>query len=197
MRHYLFVLLILTQLASCSLGGGSVPQDHYYRLPEIKLSAQQTVFDRLVMKKIKASGLYHDRAILYVERDRPLELKRYHYNFWAETPAELLHTALTQGLESSSIATSVSQEVMQNTADYIIDARILHFERIIQGTDVEINVALDIRVRSTGSAGVEWSKTYQAKQQLNTTGMHASAEAFGAAVQLITAQFVADLVVKK
>lgn len=197
MRYYLFVLCVLTQLASCGLGGGSIPQDHYYRLPDITLQAQQPVFNRLVIKKVKASGMYHDRAILYVEHDRPLELNRYHYNFWAETPAELLQTALYQGLETSGIASSVSQELVQGQVDYIIDTRILHFERIIEDDHVEIDVALDISVRSTDFAGTQWSKTYQSRKQLNTTSMHASAKAFGEAVQSITEQFIADFVVKK
>ena len=180
------------------MGGGSVPQDHYYKLPMIDISAQlEPRFKQLVIKPVKATGLYHDRAILYIEQDKPLELKRYHYNFWSETPANLLHNALFQGLSSSAISNNISRDINASRPDYIIESRVVSFEREIHENNVTVQVALDITVRSGHDVSDQWTKRYHSQQSLTDTAMHPSAEAFGAAVEDICKQLISDLLVKK
>jgi len=196
-RIFLLILSV-NFLTACGLGGASVPQDHYYKLPALEISAQpETRFEQLVIKPVKATGLYHDRAILYIEQDKPLELKRYHYNFWSETPANLLHNALYQGLSSSALAKNISRDIKVSRPDYVIDSRVVRFERVIDSGKVTIQVALDISVRSGHDVTDQWTKRYSSQQLLTTTSMHPSAEAFGQAVQDICEQLISDLLVKK
>jgi len=196
-RRIFLLILSVNLLTACGLGGGSVPQDHYYKLPLLDISAQSAPhFKQLVIKPVKATGLYHDRAILYIEQEKPLELKRYHYNFWSETPANLLHSALYQGLSSSAIAQSISRDIEASRPDYIIDSRIVRFEREIYSGNVTVHVALDISVRSGHDISDQWTKRYSSQQLLTTTAMHPSAEAFGRAVQDISEQLISDLLVK-
>ena len=197
MCRVFFLVLSLSAITACGLGGGSVPQDHHYRLPELLINAQaETSFDQIVIKPVKATGLYHDRAILYVEEDKPLELKRYHYNFWSETPANLIHGALYQAITDSGISQKVSGEVTQSRADYVIDTRIVNFERVIQGSEVTVQVALDVHVRSGSNSSRFWTKRYSSELQIATTAMYPSAEAFGQAMQVISEQLISDLLVK-
>jgi ABC-type uncharacterized transport system auxiliary subunit len=193
MFRIIFILVLGIATTSCSLGGGKAPQDHFYRLPEVKLEAQSTKFKSFVIKPVKSSGLYHERAILFVESERPLELQRYHYSFWSTTPAELIHNALYQGLYTSGIATQVSRALSENRPDYIIDSRIIHFERFIKNQQVDIEVELEVSVRSGNLSGVEWTKRYKAGEKVLTTDMHASVEAFGVALNNISKQIVNDL----
>lgn len=190
----------MINLVSCSLGGGPAPQDHYYRLPEVKLNdlneSQQAAYKSIVIKPVKSTGLYHERAILFIESDKPLELQRYHYSFWSSTPAELCHNALYQGLQSSGIATHVSRDLSEIRPDYIIDTRIIQFERYINKTTVNIQVSLEVSVRSGQATGPMWAKRYNVTKQLQTTDMHDSAEAFGEALQEISAILVNDLLSK-
>lgn len=190
------MVLLSMSLSACSLGGGPAPQDHFYKLPEVVLAAQETpVFDELVIKAVKSSGLYHERAILFIDSDRPLELQRYHYSFWSTTPAELIHNALYQGLQSSNIAKHVARDLSALRADYVIDSRIVHFERIIKNQQVSIEVAVEISVRKGGVAGVVWTKRYSVSNALANTDMHPSAQAFGDALKDIASRLVADLLV--
>ena len=195
-RIFLLILSV-NFLTACGLGGGSVPQDHYYKLPALDINAQsEPRFEQLVLKPVKATGLYHDRAILYIEQDKPLELKRYHYNFWSETPANLLHNALFQGLSRSAISKNISHDINASRPDYIIESRLVSFERQIQKNNVTIQVALDISVRSGYDVSDQWTKRYSSQKKLVSTAMHPSAEAFGAAVQDICEQLINDLLVK-
>ena len=192
------LILSVNFLTACGLGGGVVPEDHYYKLPVLDISAQSKFrFEQLVIKPVKATGLYHDRAILYIEQDKPLELKRYHYNFWSETPANLLHNALFQGLNSSAISKNISRVINASRPDYIIESRIVKFEREIHRNNVMVQVALDISVRSGHDVSDQWTKRYSSQQQLTDTAMHPSAEAFGAAIEDICEQLISDLLVKK
>ncbi len=194
MFRVVFMALLCMSLIGCSLGGGPAPQDHFYKLPEVELAAQATpVFDELVIKPVKSSGLYHERAILFIDSDRPLELQRYHYSFWSTSPAELIHNALYEGLQSSRIAKHVARDLSALRADYIIDSRIVHFERIIQDQQVSIEVALEISLRKGGVAGVVWTKRYSVSKVLTNTDMHQSARAFGEALKDIASRLVADL----
>lgn len=198
MLKIFLLMLLVSGLSACGIGGGALPQDHFYKLPELAINAQATSrFVELVIKPVKATGLYHDRAILYIEQEYPLELKRYHYSFWSETPADLIQGALYQGLSSSGIAQRVNRKVTESQADYIIDTRIVSFERVINGDAVTVKVILDIRVHSGHDASNYWVKRYTSTQVINTTAMYPSVEAFGVAVEEICTQLITDLLVKK
>ncbi|MCW8936249.1 MAG: ABC-type transport auxiliary lipoprotein family protein [Gammaproteobacteria bacterium] len=201
MLRIVILLLIINNIVSCSLGGGPAPQDHFYRLPEVKLDglseSSQVSYKNIVIKPVKATGLYHERAILFIESHKPLELQRYHYSFWSSTPAELTHNALYEGLRSSGIVTHVSRGLSELRPDYIIDTRIIQFERYIDNSAVNIQLALDISVRSGHTAGLTWTKRYKVSKTLDSTDMHASAEAFGEAFKEISTLLVNDLLNKK
>ena len=196
MYRLIISVVLVCCLQACSLGGGTAPENHYYRIPEITVEQQtSTGLHSVVIKPVKASGLYHERAILYVEKTRPLELKRYHYNFWSETPANLLQDALYQGLSSSKLATQISREMNASRPDLIINSRIVNFERVIDDSTVDVEVALDVTVLSGKDASKSWSRRYQSTQHIDSTDMYYSAKAFGRALQQITEQLVADLLV--
>jgi len=201
MFRIIILLLIINNVISCSLGGGPAPQDHYYRLPEVKLDvldqSAQAVYKHIVIKPVKSTGLYHERAILFIESDKPLELQRYHYSFWSSTPAELCHNALYQGLKSSGIATHIGRDISEIRPDYIIDTRIIQFERFIDNSAANIQVSLEMSVRSGQPTGPMWTKRYSVTRQLQTTNMHDSAQAFGEALREVSQNLVNDLLNKK
>ncbi len=189
----LAVVLLIANLAACSLGGGGAPQVHYYRLPAITVEKQpQPRYREILIRPVKASGLYHERAILYSLKEKPLELKRYHYRLWVQTPAELIHQALYQGLSASGLAQQPGREPAGQLPDITIDTGIISFERIIEGSQVTVRVALEVSL-SREAKDFQWTGQYQSMQQLQTTEMHSSAEAFGRALQEITSMLVDDL----
>ncbi len=201
----LAILSLLSVLTACGLGGANVPETHFYRLPTITLPAHPQQFSHLVIRPVQASGLYHERAMLYAEQSRPLQLQRYHYHLWAEKPAELTGRALYQGLHSSGIAADVSRGLLQLEQAVNIDTRIEQFERLIlndgMADGVRVLVALQFTVRGSDNGQVNGAydlvKTYSADVSLPGLRMHDTAAAYGEALQQIMQQLVADLLVKK
>lgn len=195
MCKLLLITILTSLLTACSLGGAPVPADHFYRIPEIIIETQvKPGIDIIVVKPVKASGLYHERAMLYIDKARPLEIHRYHYKFWSKPPADLIYEALYQGLKTSGVAVNVNRQISGSRAAYIIDSRITRFERVVDGEDVTVQVGLDVSIKS---ASDRWSKHYQSNQSLHTRDIHASAEAYGMGLQTIIKQIINDLVHKK
>lgn len=188
------LLLSLQFIQACSMGGGPAPADHFYRLAEITLQPQASAsFNRILIKSVKSSGLYHERAILFIESDKPLELQRYHYNFWASSPAEIIHDGVFQGLLSSGIGKNVSRILSLETADIVLDIRIINFQQLIKGSNISVDVELEITV---SKASKSWSKRYQVNQPAQSSSMHASVEAFSESLKSIINQLVEDLLSK-
>ena len=197
MFRLILLLLLVNNIWGCSLGGGPAPKDHFYRLAEVSLESQAVFYKSIVIQPVKSSGLYHERAILFIESDKPLELQRYHYSFWTTTPAELVHNALYQGLSSSSISDQVNREITENRPDFIVDTRIIHFERIINGQNLNIEIELEVTVRCGNLTGDTWTKRYKVNEALQNTSMHSTAEAFGAGMKLISKELVSDIMSNK
>jgi ABC-type uncharacterized transport system auxiliary subunit len=191
------LLCLLALLSACGLGGANVPETYFYRLPSITLPAQGQQFSHLVIRPVQASGLYHERAMLYAEQSQPLQLQRYHYHLWAEKPAQLIDRALYQGLYSNGIAEKVSRGLLQPEKAVYIDTRIEQFEQLILADGVQVQVALQFAVASTEHSDVSRIRTYTSEVTPAGKRMHDIAEAYGAAVKQIMQQLVADLLVKK
>ncbi len=193
MHRVIIVTAFILMLTSCSVGVTHVPQDHYYRLHDISLPALPAPrYTDVLLRPVVASGLLHERAILFVHQQRPLEVQRHHYGFWAEKPAVLVHDALYQALVSSRIASTVRREETLVEPQLIIEPRLLHFERIIDGDEVSVKVELELTVTQGGNTA-GWSRLYRSDIEVDSFNMHDTAEAFGEALSRIALQLVSDL----
>ncbi len=190
----LLALICTVFMTGCSLGGGSMPADHFYRLPEIvHQPADQPRYKHIVIKPVRTSGLLHDRAMLYVDEQRPLELQRYHYHFWAEAPAYLVQNALIQALSSNSIAGIIGREVDQRRPDLVIEVQLIRFEQLIRKTASEARVELRVSMYQPSKPENSKTRSYLVNQPAQGDDFHAIAAAFGQAMQAITQQLIDDL----
>ena len=88
--------LVLLGLVGC-VSQTSVPEDHYYRLPEIKPEktlSQPILNGAIGIAQLRAEGLYLERTLLYIDPTQPLEVRRYHYRHWIKVPTQLLHDSM-------------------------------------------------------------------------------------------------------
>ncbi len=191
MLRIITLLFIVYSLAGCSIGT-QIPADHFYRLPVPQLSAVDSpVMDRLVFKPVKVSGLLHDRAMLFVEQSRPLELQRHHYHFWAEAPAELIHNALFQALDKSGLAQHISRESSLQAADMTIDMQLLTMERFLTDKQDSVRLAFSVTFSATGSKPQR--KRYELELAVDEPGIYASVSAFSSALQQLALALQQDL----
>lgn len=167
-------LIIVLLLSGCGFSGGSIPADHYYRLPEVATVAP---VKSVMVKSVQADGMYNERALLFVEKNKPLELQRYNYHFWAQTPARMLQTYLQTclgGVEAGSAAA--------NQSNIQLSPVIESFERILENNQAQVVVRLRMNQRS-------YTQTVTAESM----DMHATIAAYGFAMQKICAAVAQDL----
>lgn len=197
LHHYLGYTVLAWSLvvSGCSLSGEPVPEDHYYRLPAVQVPQRQShMVDEIVLQPVQVSGLYHERAMLYVEQGSPLEIHRYHYHYWAESPAFLLTRYIGNWLKGSGVAQTVRVGRAGDHPTVEIIPTLTRFERIItdDGPENRIEVAFQVQ----GAAITNGSETYRVQLPAVSTSMQDSAAAFGQALDRLMAQFVEDLVQK-
>lgn len=189
-------------LSACA-GSSMVPEDHFYRLPAIKQTDSlklPPLFNRLGVAEPEADGLYRERAAMYVESDRPLELKRYHYRHWVYSPPVLIQQYLHDYLQASKVAGVVVKYSGDQDVDEIIGGRILRFERLVGNTQAEVLVTLELYLQqSSDDNGADgpaliFNKQYSRQLAVKDNAFYSSAELFGEALQQIFQQFVEDAV---
>ena len=100
----LFLLLSFTLLLGGCMGNSSVdiPRDHYYRLPAITSIIPQStpsLAGTLEISAVQTSGMLHERAILFVREQQPLEVSPYHYYYWVNAPTSLIQQHLLDYLQ--------------------------------------------------------------------------------------------------
>jgi len=193
LKNFIPIIWVML-IVSCSFSGGKIPADHYYRLAEASVE-KNSVFkvNNFLLNPVKVEGLYHERSILYVEESAPLELKRYHYHYWVETPAKLVGKYVQSYLLQTGISNNVSFNVTSHPADIETDITITNFERIIAQGSVQSLISLRMSVKYSENTKQNFSKLYTAKVTADSSAMHATAEAFGKALNEIMDLFVADL----
>ncbi|HHH44775.1 MAG TPA: hypothetical protein ENK49_11610 [Gammaproteobacteria bacterium] len=189
-----YALLLL--LTACS-STGPVPEDRFYQL-QTSLSAA-TVLPGPVLKGglqvdyVVADPLRSGRAILYRDADRPLELHRYHYEFWVDQPPRMIHQALLHYLRSSGIADSVRDDRMHTGSGYHLRTRLLRFERVVGDGSPRAELELEASLYAGRDTAPVWTGVYL--QQLASDGkdMHATTRAMQQALEAVLESLRNDL----
>lgn len=188
----LFCLLLTAVLSACA-GPAVVPTDHFYRLPATAaLPLEKPLLNgTLSIAPLNAGGLYNERALLYVDDDQPLELKRYRYYLWNNVPGNLLQEHLYSFLRDSRAAEQIVLFEPGFETDYTLSGRISRFERELGNGRDQIRVSLHLLLMS-GSKLV-WEKEYSVSVAVQGAAIHDAVEAFGAALQQIYDALLLDI----
>lgn len=191
-KYYKILLLCFFTmfLFACFGEPAPVPQDSFYTLPEINAAKQKRKFTTISIDTIRATGVYNERAILYLEKNSPLSIKRYHYHHWVMPPAQLVQQQLKSYLASSGIASNVINYRPGHSSDVRVKGTLLRFERVLDDKNAEVRVAIELDV---SGAARRLNKQYTTSLAAKDNSFESSAAAFGMAIQKIMQQFVADL----
>lgn len=181
-------------LVGCA-GHTTVPDDHFYNLPDI---SPAKIFDKPLIDltigvgQLRSDGLHGERAILYIDSHRPLELHRYHYHHWKDSPSRLIQQGLLQYLRESNLAVNIVRYDPGIPPDGIISGTLLHFERIIGTDDIKVDVALELEYNNQ-KLKQTWHKEYRVTLPIKNSSLHSTIEGFGSALQQIFDIFTEDL----
>jgi len=183
---------ILFGLGGCA-APGTAPEDHYYRLPAVAVEQNNSpvLKGTLAVARFTTAGLYNDRAIVYIDRRKPLEVKRYRYHYWTEVPATLLQDHLINYFRDRHFADEVVRSEWDEPAQYTIAARITRLDRVLDGKRIAVVAGLEVEYRAAGGAVQRW--VYRVRATPDGTSMDATVAAFGTALERIYAQLADDI----
>ena len=183
-------------LAGCG-STGPVPEDRYYQLQE-NLSAASILPEPILRGGLRvdqtvADPLRSGRAVLYRDMRKPLELQRYHYEFWVDQPPRMIHQTLLHYLRSSGVADTVQGDSRHADAGYGLYTRLLRFERVVGDGTPKVEFELEATLYSNRSGSALWTGVYLQQQESNGKDMHASARAMQKALEAVLESLLADL----
>ena len=191
MRLLILTMFFVTILQACSFSGSPPPEEHFYRLPDLAGNKIQQRFDTIYLRNIMAEGIYNERAILYVKDDSPLEVRRYHYHHWLNTPGKLIHEQFKGYLATTGLARQVvSQRMVGQNLEITMHMR--NFERLM-GASSRVLVELDVEVYVPQKSKSVLSKTYRLESSAGSS-MHDTAAAFGQVLSSLFGQISLDLI---
>lgn len=175
----------------------AVPQDYFYRLPDLQppeSGVKKSFSGLLLVEELQAEGVYRERPLLYVNSQRPLEVLQYHYRHWAQTPTQLIQDSLVEYLRRAHIATRVERNSIGNNPEIVISGRLEKFEQFVQPTGAIAVVAMEVEYRTKTPQGLRTQiKVYENKVKADGPAIHDSVIAFGNALQHIYDNILADL----
>jgi len=186
--------LVLLLLGACS-SSAPIPEDRFYELnPKVTVSLPKaSLTGGLSITHIGADTLRSGRAILYRDVSRPLELGRYHYEFWAEKPPQMIQHALLDTLRQSGVADRVQAEGRRSHFRYELDVKVRRFEALIETGRSRADVELEAVLGMADSGDPVWMKVYRQQIDARPGDMHALADAMQQGLEQIFEQLIGDL----
>jgi len=199
-RRFSAYLALVFVLAGCG-STGPVPEDRFYQL-QTNVSATPVLPGPVLrgglrVDHVMADPLRSGRAVLYRNMRKPLELKRYHYEFWIDQPPRMIQQALLNYLRSSGVADSVQDDTRHVSADYHLRTRLLRFELVEGDGTPGVELELEVALYSKRSGSLLWTGVYLQQQESNGKTMHTSALAMQKALEAVLESLLADLAAYK
>ena len=195
MKHPRILAVLVTSLllGGCFGSSAPTPSDNYYRIPvkPASVPAKPVLKGVTGIERLHAAGLYQERAIVYVEAGKPLQLQHYHYHHWLEAPSRLLQAVMLSWLQQARFSEHVVRYSPIRGIDRVIHGHIRRFDRVM-GSTIRVIVELELGMRDSKRRVLLWPKTYRAEVSVSSNHIHATAQAFGKAVSQILSHFVRD-----
>ena len=173
-----------------------IPEDRFYQIEAIapSISVPRPVFSEgLNVDKVSADPLRSGRAVLYRDSRKPLEVRRYHYEYWVDQPTRMVHQALVDYLRASGVADPTGGESRRTNGSYALKAHLKRFDRVVGAGRPKVEIELQTTVYANGSRVPLWTNNYLHQQESDAGDMHATAAAMQIALANIFASMVEDL----
>ncbi|MCO6412030.1 MAG: membrane integrity-associated transporter subunit PqiC [Thiogranum sp.] len=192
--RYLVLSLALAH-AGCT-GTPPIPEDRFYELgatsPELPRSSP-VLNGGLTVEPVMTDPMRGGRAIVYRHNGKPLELRRYHYEFWVDDPPAMLRRALVSYLAGSGVADVVKDGNLRSGTDYRLRTSLLRFEHLVGATPPAFEVEMAVTLYSRRADAVLLSKVYHQRQEAREGDMHTVALAMQSALDSIFHSMATDI----
>lgn len=193
-RLFAVALGAIVALAGCSVP--AVPDFTYFRLPPpqpLEPAATPLFAQPLVVDAFGADGLYADQALIHALDPAARQLRQYHYQLWTDPPTRILQRRLIAQLREARAADSVTDALPASQPAIRIGGIILRLDRV-PAAGGGYHAAVALKLRADGVDGVPLvEEVYHAEVPARGNDLHATVDAYAAALDTIYAQFYADL----
>ncbi len=194
----ILVILFLSStvfLTACFGGGSSIPDDHYYRLPELsgeKLS-NPILSGTLAIKKVITHGIYGERTLIYTDKNNTIKLNRYNYHHWEKSPSSLIQDNLVQYLKTIGIANNVISYSQNTNHDYLLEAELITLHRDMSSNNSIAAISIDIRLYNKSNSAIYINKRYHSKLIAKSDKLVDTIKAYSEGLHTIYDELIADL----
>jgi ABC-type uncharacterized transport system auxiliary subunit len=169
----IFLLAATVVLVGC----GSARPMRFYTLQDLPATPQANSSPlpiNVVVGRINAPLIYRDDRIIY--GTGPVEMGAYEYHRWAEPPAEMLESMLTDALRTSGAFRSVQRVSSGARGDYIVRGHLIALEEI-DTPQIAARFAIELELYQTKTGSVIWTQSYSHDQPVSTKAVSAVVEA--------------------
>jgi ABC-type uncharacterized transport system auxiliary subunit len=188
--------LLWLVLALCGCQTAPAPEDSFYRLLPVQVRpALPDPIQKagLAVRPLAADSLYSERAIVYLDAERPRLLRQYHYYLWLYPPAELIQEQFAASLRQSNPGASIAYKDRPDAVGYAVSGRVLRFERVVAENGSKAVAELELTLESPGRGAVLLDKSYSADAPAPPGTINGFSQAMEQALAQIYAAFAADL----
>ncbi|MGH8475305.1 MAG: ABC-type transport auxiliary lipoprotein family protein [Methylococcales bacterium] len=145
--------LVWFTISACQ--SGPKPRQSYYQLaPEIRQqSPDPKACGTILVSRVESRGFAGGRAIVFRESADSLEVQRYHYHFWSQSPDSMIQEGITLSLRATGLFRYVITPAERAQADWIVSGTLLRLEHFPNAAPA--NIVLEVEL------GVVAAKTHE------------------------------------
>ena len=192
-----FSLVVATVLTAACGSVAPIPQETFYRLGDLPKEGFSSVIpwtDRsVVIKRIRANGIYKDRALAMLKSDG-VSLQQSSYHYWNDSPEILVQQRLYAHAVHNGIAPHVALEMVDDAA-YVISGRLLRFEKLETsdaGGRVAIELALKLSPVDVDNNNEGFERTLKFSQATSSADINEAVKAIASGLDSLIAQFFTE-----
>ena len=189
----LLILAIIT-LSAC-VGSGQLPEEHFYRLPELQPTitfSQPLSAGSLDIPRLRATGMLHERALLFSKATAPTDMQVYHYHQWQDPPSVLVRDHLIDYLRRSNVADRILPPTTGIETELRLVGKLTRFERVVGTSQATATVEAEFTLLR-GRKVVFGPRPYRAQSATGERSIRGIIAPFGIALQRIYDQLIRDL----
>jgi ABC-type uncharacterized transport system auxiliary subunit len=192
LRRLPFAVGGLALLAACF--GGPAPRDHFYRPASPRPSAELSkpaLRGTLEVERLRSDALTRERSILHVDSVGSVQVDPYSYDLWIDTPSVMFQRELAEFLRLSGVAERVVVPEMNVSDDFVLGGWI---ERMVYVTGSDsVLLEVEFSLSRARGGGQILQRRYRVEKPVSGRDMEAVVASFGAAIQEIFDELVADI----
>ena len=145
------------------------------------------------MAELRASGLYAERAMLFSTDAERRRLEQYHYDFWLDSPSQLLQRRMIAYFRGARVASQVVPYGAGLGEYHLIGGRIDCFEQQVGSGPHRVVVCLELYLKQPGKSAAELSKRYDATVSVKGDDMEDVVRAYEQAIDQILEASLRDI----